>query len=159
MHCITEYPVDEKNLNLKVLNSFKRKFDISIGFSDHSKSFISGGVAISQGACVIEKHITLDNKMHGPDHKASLNLKDFEIYCKNIYSTIKILGKSKKLVTQTEKINKKVVRKSLVAKKYIGKGEKFTLNNLTLKRPGYGLPSKKLNLLLNRKSKKKFQSK
>jgi len=157
MHCITEYPVDEKNLNLKVLNSFKKKFDISIGFSDHSKSFISGGVAISQGACVIEKHITLDNKMHGPDHKASLNLKDFEIYCKNIYSTIKILGKSKKLVTQTEKINKKVVRKSLVAKKYIGKGEKFTLNNLTLKRPGYGLPSKKLNLLLNRKSKKNFK--
>ncbi len=157
MHCITEYPVDENNLNLRVLNTFKKRFNISTGFSDHSKSFISGGIAVSQGAYIIEKHITLDNKMYGPDHKASLNLRDFEIYCKNIYSTIKILGKSKKLVSNNEKKNKKVVRKSVVAKKDIKKGEKFTLNNLTLKRPGYGLPSKKLNLLLNRKSKRNFK--
>ena len=156
MH-LSEYPVDENNLNLRVLNTFKKRFNISTGFSDHSKSFISGGIAVSQGAYIIEKHITLDNKMYGPDHKASLNLRDFEIYCKNIYSTIKILGKSKKLVSNNEKKNKKVVRKSVVAKKDIKKGEKFTLNNLTLKRPGYGLPSKKLNLLLNRKSKRNFK--
>ena len=157
LHCITEYPVEEKNLNLNILNNFKKRFKISVGFSDHSSSYYSGGIAFSQGACVIEKHITLDNKMYGPDHLASLDLEKFQLYCENIFITDKMLGLSKKILSKKEKKIKLIVRKSIVAKKNIKKGVKFSLNNLTLKRPGYGLPSKKINSLLNKKSKSNFK--
>lgn len=157
MHCVTKYPTKLSDLNLDNINVLKNTFNTEVGFSDHTKSLKTGLYAALLGATIIEKHITLNNKLNGPDHKASLNPKNFKKYVKNIRLSQIILGSKKKLISEEENENKKLVRKSLVAKKNIKKGEIFTLNKLTALRPGNGKDPFDFLKFKGKKSKKNYR--
>ena len=114
-------------------------------------------IAVALGAKVIEKHFTINKKLRGPDHKASFNPDEFKTLVKNIRNIEIILGKNKKFVTNSEKKNKLLVRKSLVARIKITRGEKFSKNNLAIKRPGYGISPVKYYEILGKRSKYNFK--
>ena len=156
MHCVTDYPVVKTQANLKCIDSIKKDFDLSVGYSDHTLGIIAPIIAVSKGACVIEKHFTLDTKMKGPDHLASLEPKEFKEMVKNIRDFELMEGNGKKQLQKCEIENLKVARKSIVAKTSIDKNEIFTFKNLTVKRPGIGLNPFMIKKLINKKSKKKY---
>ncbi len=156
LHCVSSYPAKLNQLNLNYISTLKKKYNMQIGLSDHSKSLISGAIAVSLGAEIIEKHITLNNKSKGPDHLSSLNLSDFKKYVDNIRDTEKILGTNLKGINLDEKSNSKIVMKSIYARKYIKKGEFFSLKNLAVKRPFNKRQPYQLWSLLGKKSKKSY---
>lgn len=156
LHCNSAYPTPMDDINLKVLNLFKKKFKTQIGLSDHSLGTLAPVLSIALGAKFIEKHFTLSKKMIGPDHKSSLDPKEFKIMVQNIRFAEKILGKEEKIVTKSEKQNIKFVRKSIVAKKIIEEGEKLSNSNITTKRPGHGVNPMKFFKVLGKKATKKF---
>ena len=117
MHCNTEYPTPINDINLRVISKLKKDLKCKVGFSDHSTSTLIPSVAVALGASFVEKHFTLNTKSEGPDHKASLNPKQFAIMIKNIREVEKSLGSEIKKITLSEKKNLKIVRKSIVAKK------------------------------------------
>ena len=139
LHCHTDYPSMPETLNLKSILTLKKKFKLKVGYSDHSQGIEAAIASVALGAEVIEKHLTLNNKMNGPDHKASIDPITFRDMVIAIRNTEKMLGNGKKKPTQKELHNKKFVRKSLVAKKSIKKGDRFTDKNMTTKRPALGL--------------------
>ncbi len=139
LQCNTAYPTPLSDVNLKAMLNIKRKLKVNIGYSDHTDGFIAALGAVALGAKVIEKHFTLNKKMQGPDHKASLNPTELREFCKKIRIMEKVLGSSVKKATISEKKNIKIVRKSLVASTFIKKGQKFNKKNITSKRPGTGL--------------------
>ncbi len=160
LHCTSSYPTDYKNVNLNTMLTIKeafKKYDIEIGFSDHTNSNESAIAATALGATLIEKHFTLDNNLSGPDHLSSLNPKDFGKFINSIRNTTLLLGSKNKIITMSEKDNLLLVRKSIVASKKIIKGEKFSVNNITLKRPALGLSPKSWNKLIGKKSKKNYK--
>lgn len=160
LHCTSEYPCSKKNVNLKVINTLKKTFNCPVGYSDHTKGIEVPVMAVSLGARLIEKHLTLDKKMKGPDHKASLNPNEFKrmVDCirknKAIKIPKKVLGTGIKKTTKQEQNNAKLVRKSIVASKDIAKGTKITEKMLTIKRPGIGIKPKEFNNLIGKKAKK-----
>ena len=158
LHCSTEYPANINLLNLKAIKTLKYFYNVETGYSDHSVSTLVPSVAVALGAKIIEKHITLNNNLNGPDHKSSLNPKNFSIMVDNIRETEKSLGDGIKKPNVNERKNLKIVRKSIVAKINIKKGEKFSLSNIAFKRPGYGISPMKVKKILGRKSKKNFFS-
>tara|TARA_B100000401_G_scaffold172802_1_gene115772 strand:- start:680 stop:1687 length:1008 start_codon:yes stop_codon:yes gene_type:complete len=157
LHCNTEYPtpLEDVNLNSMVEMSKRLKID-NFGYSDHTLDDIVALSAVSLGAKYIEKHFTLSRKMKGPDHSASMEPKEFKLMVKKIRNIEKILGSKKKFVTKSEKKNRLIARRSIVANSNIRKGEKFSLQNLSIKRPGKGLEPKRIFSLLGKKSKKNY---
>ncbi|WP_165746613.1 N-acetylneuraminate synthase family protein, partial [Enterobacter hormaechei] len=140
LHCNTEYPTPFSDVNLTVIKSFKDIFPgYNIGFSDHSPGFYAGVASVSFGITFIEKHFTLDKNLPGPDHKASVTPDELKMLCEGIRCVELALGSSEKKVTNSERKNKIVARKSIVAKTKISKGELFTIDNITTKRPGNGI--------------------
>ena len=113
--------------------------EYKIGFSDHSQGYFDGVASVIYGINFIEKHFTLDKNFEGPDHKASVTPDELKLLCEGIRVVEKSLGKRDKIVTSSERKNKIVARKSIVAKKEIKKGDIFTLDNITVKRPGNGI--------------------
>lgn len=156
LHCNSAYPTPMEDINLKTLNLFKKTFKSQIGLSDHSEGTLAPILSIALGSKFIEKHFTLSKKMIGPDHRSSLDPKEFKIMVQNIRLAEKTLGKEEKIVTKSEKQNIKFVRKSIVAKKVIEEGEKFSNSNITTKRPGHGINPMKFFKVLGKKAKKKF---
>ena len=156
LHCTSDYPAELEDLNLNFLHKLK-KFGYYVGYSDHSASIITPSIAVSLGCKVIEKHFTLSKKMKGPDHKASLEPAELKKMIYYVRQTEKILGENKKKITSSEKKTKLLVRKSLVALKDISKGEKFTYNNLTTKRPGTGVSPFKIIDFIGKRSKKNYK--
>ena len=156
MQCTTAYPCPYDQVNLNVLKTFKKIFKIQTGFSDHSLGSQACIAAVSLGAVVIEKHLTINNNLTGPDHKASLNFKNFKYLVNSIRITEKILGSNIKKPTPVEKDNIIYARKSIVAKKNIYKNDKFSKNNITFKRPGNGISPMTYKKILNKKSKYNF---
>jgi N-acetylneuraminate synthase len=138
LHCTSDYPAGFSDINLNVLDTYKAEFDLPIGYSDHSLGFSVAAAAVAKGACIIEKHITLDKSMEGPDHLASMEPSEFSVYVKKIREVEVILGSSLKQPSSQEKKNMAVARKSLVARTSIKKGEFFNEYNITVKRPGNG---------------------
>ncbi len=157
LQCNTEYPTPFEDLNLNAIPQLKKIFKLDIGFSDHSEGIVAPIVAISNGAKIIEKHITLSKKMLGPDHKASLEPKEFFEMVKNIRIAEVSLGSNEKKISKSEKKNIKIARKSIVAKKNIFKGDKFSLSNLTEKRTGKGYGTFKIVKLLGKKSSRNYK--
>ncbi|MBQ7076684.1 MAG: N-acetylneuraminate synthase [Lachnospiraceae bacterium] len=139
LHCNTEYPTPFTDVNLKAMVSMKETFDVKVGYSDHTKGIEVPIAAVALGATVIEKHFTLDKNMEGPDHKASLEPYELKAMVDAIRNIEKALGTGKKAPTESELKNKAVARKSIVAACDIKKGQTFTEENLTVKRPGTGL--------------------
>ena len=139
LHCNTEYPTPIEDVNLNAMIAIKKKFGVKVGYSDHTLGIETPIAAVALGATIIEKHFTLDRNMPGPDHFASLNpneLKEMVVAIRNIE---KAMGSGIKKPNKSEIKNIPIVRKSIVAKKDIKRGEKFTIDNLSVKRPGTGV--------------------
>lgn len=157
MHCVTDYPVKEEFANLRSIKTLKENFQLPTGYSDHTLGMEAPLIAVSLGATLIEKHITLNNNMIGPDHKASLNVKDFIKMVSSIRKYQNMIGDGNKKLQKCEKQNIKIARKSLVANLKIFKNEKFTKKNLTVKRPGTGVSSKYYFRYIGQKSKYSYK--
>lgn len=148
LHCTTQYPAPVDSINLKAMIEMERIFQLPIGLSDHSEGIHIPLVAIGMGATVIEKHFTLDKTLEGPDHVASLNPNELKAMIKGIREVEQALGNGIKSPTSIELQNRIPARKSIVAKQTIQAGEKFSVGNLTVKRPGDGMqPSKYWSLI------------
>jgi N,N'-diacetyllegionaminate synthase len=157
LHCTTQYPAPFKDINLNALKTLKKVFRLDIGYSDHSSGIEVSLAAVALGATVIEKHLTLNKRMKGPDHKASLEPDEFKNLVKSIRNVEKSLGSFEKKITTSEKNILLIARKSIMAKKNIKKNEIFTEDNLTVKRPAHGLSPMLLPKLLGLRAKKKFK--
>ena len=157
LQCTTEYPSNHNNANLNVLKTFQQKLKCSFGYSDHTLGYETSMLAVALGAKVLEKHITLNKNMKGPDHLASCNPIEFKNYVKAIKRSLSILGSNEKKTLLEEKKTLLLVRKSIVAKKKILKNEIFSKYNLTVKRPGNGLSSSNFLKLIGKKSKFNFE--
>lgn len=156
LHCNSAYPTPITDTNINIIKTLKNKFKKEVGLSDHTQSTIIPAIAIGAGSNFIEKHITLNNKMIGPDHSSSLNPKDFKKMIENIRIAEKSMGSSKKKISNSEKKNLKIIRKYIVAKKFIKKGEKLSKNNLTVKRSDGGTSAIYWNKYIGKKAKKNF---
>jgi N-acetylneuraminate synthase len=157
LHATTSYPTKFEEVNLKAMLTIQNAFKIDIGYSDHTLGIEVPIAAVAMGAKVIEKHFTLDKNLLGPDHKASLEPDELKAMVKAIRNIEIALGDGVKKPTETEKENKKVVRKIIVAKKKIKKGEKLSKDNLILKRAYNGLGAEYLDLVLGMKAIKNFE--
>lgn len=139
LHCNTQYPTPYQDVNLNAMATIKHEFDIQIGYSDHTSGIEVPIAAVALGAKVIEKHFTIDRNLPGPDHKASLEPHELKAMVSAIRHIEQALGDGIKRVSDSEKANISVARKSIVAACPIKKGEQLTEENLTVKRPGTGL--------------------
>lgn len=139
LHCNTEYPTPFEDVNLRAMDTMREAFQLPVGYSDHTRGIEVPVAAVARGACVIEKHFTLDRTMEGPDHKASLEPDELKEMVRAIRNIEKAMGDGVKKPTESERKNIVVARKSIVAKVPIRKGEIFTEENLCVKRPGDGL--------------------
>lgn len=139
LHCNTEYPTPIEDVNLKAMLTIKNAFGVNVGYSDHTLGIEVPIAAVALGATVIEKHFTLDKTMEGPDHKASLEPHELKQMVRSIRNIEKAIGDGIKKPSLSEKKNINIARKSLVASKDMKKGEIFSENNLTVKRPGNGI--------------------
>jgi N,N'-diacetyllegionaminate synthase len=140
LHCNTEYPAPIEDVNLKAMVTIKTAFpEIRVGYSDHTSGIEVPIAAVALGAEVIEKHFTLDRHMEGPDHRASLEPDELKSMITAIRNMEKAMGNGIKKPSPSELKNKPIARKSIVAARNISKGEVFTEENLTVKRPGTGI--------------------
>jgi N,N'-diacetyllegionaminate synthase len=139
LHCNTEYPTPMKDVNLKAMLTIKDELGVNIGYSDHTLGIEVPIAAVAMGATVIEKHFTLDRTLPGPDHAASLEPNELKDMVNAIRNIEKAMGNGIKKPSPSEIKNMPITRKSIVAKKIIIKGEKFTEENLIVKRPGTGI--------------------
>tara|TARA_B100001123_G_C15207287_1_gene985779 strand:+ start:65 stop:1072 length:1008 start_codon:yes stop_codon:yes gene_type:complete len=158
LQCTTNYPCDISEANILVIPALSKKFNTKVGFSDHTLTHEGAIAAVALGAKVIEKHITLNKNMSGPDHKASFDPKEFDMYVKSIRKTEKLLGTNQKKPTKNELKNLKPVRKSIVARSFINKGDIFTNKNIIAKRPAGGISPLQINKIIGKKAKKKFNT-
>ena len=160
LHCVSNYPAAINSQNLKAIQLMKNKFKCKVGYSDHTVGDLSSVIAVSDGAEIIEKHITLDNRMKGPDHKASMELKDLESFIYKLKNVNLARGKEEKKCQVEESKTKKISRKSLYFSKNLSKGHKLKKNDFITLRPAKGLDPFHIKKLINKKLKKnvkKFQ--
>ncbi|MBC8226488.1 MAG: N-acetylneuraminate synthase family protein [Gammaproteobacteria bacterium] len=157
MHCVTEYPAPNEELNLKAISTLKNEFNLPTGYSDHSEGIIIPIAASAIGVSVIEKHFTLDKAMEGPDHLASLEPTDLREMIIAIRSIETAMGNGEKIASSSEIKNKDIARKSIVAKTNIKKGEKYTKNNIAIRRPGKGMPPNNYWSLLNHSASSNYE--
>jgi N,N'-diacetyllegionaminate synthase len=156
LHCNSAYPSPLKDINLNAISTIKKKLGVSVGYSDHTQGYEVSLAATAMGACVIEKHFTINKNLSGPDHKASLSPQELSKLVKYIRNIDIAKGSFEKKPSPSELKNKFVVRKSIVANKKINKGEIFTRDNIFVKRPAAGKSPMKFNNILGKKSKKNY---
>jgi N,N'-diacetyllegionaminate synthase len=157
LHCNTEYPTPFEDVNLKAMQTMRNAFGLEVGYSDHTNGIEVPVAAVALGATVIEKHFTLDRNMEGPDHKASLEPDELTAMVNSIRHIEASLGSGDKTPSPSEKKNITVARKSIVAKTRIKKGELFTENNLTVKRPGSGISPMQWHEVIGTKAIRDFE--
>ena len=150
LHCNTEYPTPMEDVNLKAMLTIKENLNVRIGYSDHTSGIEIPLAAVAMGATVIEKHFTLDRKMPGPDHNASLEPSELKEMVVGIRNVEKAMGSSVKKPSKSEAKNISIARKSIVANKVIKKGELFSEKNLTTKRPGTGISPMKWDSIIGK---------
>ncbi|MCL2687827.1 MAG: N-acetylneuraminate synthase [Methanobrevibacter sp.] len=153
LHCITGYPSNYEDANLKFISTLKREFKVPIGFSDHSPGIELAIASVGLGVCLIEKHFTLDKTLPGPDQGASLNPNEFKAMVDAIRNVEIGMGTGERTLCESELEIKKVARKSIVANVDIPKDSILNSHMLTIKRPGTGIEPKHLKSLLGRKTK------
>lgn len=157
LHCNTEYPTPMKDVNLKAMLHIQKEFDVNIGYSDHTLGIEVPIAAVALGATVIEKHFTLDRNLPGPDHPASLEPDELKAMVQAIRNIeLALSGSGKKELSNSEKKNVNVARKSIVAAKLINKGDFFTAENLTMKRPGNGISPMQWDNIIGKKATRDF---
>ena len=158
LHCNTQYPTPMEDVNLRAMISMRNELKLPVGYSDHTQGIEVPIAVVAMGATVIEKHFTLDKTMEGPDHKASLEPNELTAMVKAIRNIEKSLGDGNKALTESEKDNLPIVRKSIVATCRIEKGELFTEENLTVKRPGTGISPMKWDEIIGKVSDKTYEA-
>ena len=158
LHCTTSYPTQLEDVNMLALKDIEKKLKVSIGYSDHTIGNEASIAAVAFGAVAIEKHITLNKKMNGPDHKSSIEPKEFVDFVKFLRNTKRLLGVKKKQPTVSELKHKKLIRRSIVAKIDIKKGTVFTEKNVICKRPEGGIPPTLWKKVIGKKSKRNFKT-
>ena len=148
LHCVSNYPTNIQEVNLAVMLELKKKFKLPVGFSDHTIGNVASMAAVSLGAEIIEKHVTLNKNMIGPDHHFSANIKEFIHLIKNIRLTEMTIGFKNKKISNKEKAISKIARKSIVSKRNLYPGDKIKLSDICFKSPGTGfLPIEKHKVL------------
>jgi N-acetylneuraminate synthase len=158
LHCNTEYPTPMEDVNLLAMLSIEKELGVKVGYSDHTLGIEVPIAAAAMGATVIEKHFTLDRGMEGPDHAASLEPGELKKMVASIRNIEKAMGDGHKLPSNSEQKNISVARKSIVASQNILAGEKFTEENIAVKRPGTGLCPMRWDELLGLEAKKDFHA-
>ena len=157
LHCTTEYPAPDTDLNLKALDTLSETFGLSVGYSDHSIGITAAVAAVGRGAVVIEKHLTLDRTMSGPDHAASIEPDEFKAMVDQIRRVEKMLGHAEKRVSASEAKNKVIARKVLVAARDLKKGIRLKALDISIKRAGKGISPMNFWNLLGKKLKKNYK--
>lgn len=157
LHCNTEYPTPDQDVNILAIQDLKENFpNISVGFSDHSVGYVAAVGATILGISLVEKHFTLNKNFPGPDHMASATPEELKALVENVRRMEVMAGSKKKIVTKSERKNKMVARKSIVALQDIKIGEEFTEENITCKRPGNGISPMKWYDVLGQKAERDF---
>jgi len=157
LHANTEYPTPFEDVNLKAMLTIKEAFKVDVGYSDHTLGIEVPIAAVAIGAKVIEKHFTLDRNMEGPDHRASLNPDELKAMIKAIRNIEIALGNGIKKPSKSESKNIEIARKVLVAKRDIKKGEKFSEENLTVKRAGKGISPMRWEEIIGKVANRNFK--
>lgn len=157
LHCNTQYPTPMEDVNLNAMLTLKDRYNCDVGYSDHTLGIEVPIAAVALGATVIEKHFTLDHNMEGPDHKASLEPCELKSMVSAIRNIEKALGTGSKVASPSEIENKDIARKSIVASRMIKKGEVFSKENITTKRPGSGISPMKWYNVIGTVAKRDFQ--
>ena len=154
LHCVSNYPASFESINLNAMKTLEQAFGLPVGYSDHTEGITISIAAAALGAKVIEKHFTLDRNLEGPDHKASIEPNELKDMVTAIRQVEIALGDGKKRLMPEELSTRDVARKSIVTSKDIPEGTIITEEMLTMKRPGTGIESKNLGLIIGRKAKK-----
>jgi sialic acid synthase SpsE len=158
LHCTTEYPAPFAEVHLRVMDTLRAAFGLPVGYSDHTPGIEVPIAAVARGAVIIEKHFTLDRQQAGPDHRASLEPAALKSMVKAIRNTESALGGSIKRATSSEAKNQPIARKSLVAARDIARGEIFSKENLTAKRPGNGVSPMDFWLYLGERARRDYRT-
>ena len=152
LHCVSIYPTKDENININNISGLMSRFpDIPIGFSDHTTSTHIPAASVALGACIIEKHFTLDNSKIGMDNQMALEKDEMAILVKSCHSVYKSLGIKNRVVSEEEEIQKKEMRRSIISSKELSSGKILELEDVLLKRPGNGIPADKLDTVLGKK--------
>jgi N,N'-diacetyllegionaminate synthase len=157
LHCTSNYPAPIHEVNLKAMVTLRERFAVPVGYSDHTEGTEVAVAAVALGATVIEKHLTLDRSMAGPDHQASVEPETFGRMVTAIRNIEQALGDGIKRIQPSEESTRKVVMKSLVAAAPIRKGEPFTSDNVTTRRAGKGIPASEWTKVENRIAPRDFK--
>jgi N,N'-diacetyllegionaminate synthase len=156
MQCTTEYPAPIEEANLLAMVDMGNRWGVATGFSDHTAGHEASVAAVALGASVIEKHITLDRQMEGPDHAASLEPQEFATMVASVRRVQQSLGGVEKVVTSAEAPNRQVIRKSIVATRVIEEGEIFSAENLGVMRPATGISPMEWPQILGAKAQRSY---
>jgi N,N'-diacetyllegionaminate synthase len=156
LHCNTDYPTAMEDVNLRAMNTIRDSFGVQVGYSDHTAGIEVAIGAVALGATVIEKHLTLDRRLPGPDHRASLEPAEFAALVVAIRNIERALGDGVKRPSDSEARNIPAARKSLVAACPIQRGQLFSSDNVTIKRPGTGVSPMRLDEVLGRPARRDF---
>lgn len=157
LHCNTEYPTPYADVNLHAMQTIHECFGVKVGYSDHTSGIEVSLAAVALGATIIEKHFTLDRNLPGPDHKASLEPNELKQMVDNIRHIEAALGSHIKQVSPSEGKNMIVARKSLIAATAIKKGDLFSTENMTVKRPGNGISPMQWDKVIGRRAPRDFK--
>lgn len=157
LHCTSEYPAPMDSINLLAMNSLASHFDVQVGYSDHTQGVEVSVAAVALGATIIEKHITLDNTMDGPDHAASMEPDELKLLVNSIRNIEKALGDGNKSPSENELATKMVVRKKIVANASIAAGEVLSESNLTTKRAPSGIDASQWDKVIGLTASKSYQ--
>lgn len=152
LHCVSNYPPQPENVNLNNITMLREAFDLPVGYSDHHPENFMDVAAVALGACIIEKHITLDRTLKGPDHPFALDPGAMFDLVKSVREIEKAMGTHKRTLSAAELKSREVTRRSFVARKDIKKGETITAENIKLTRPGTGIHPKYKDRILGRKA-------
>lgn len=158
LHCTTEYPTPMADVNLRAMETLRREFGTRVGYSDHTRGIEVAIAAVAMGASVIEKHFTLDRSLPGPDHVASLNPVELRQMVECIRNVEQAMGSGEKKITESERRNVEVARKSIVASRDIEAGEILNEENLTVKRPGTGVSPMKWDAAVGSRAVRSFKA-
>jgi len=158
LHCNTEYPTPMSDVNLLAMQTIQTVFPgVEIGYSDHTAGIEVATAAVALGAQVIEKHFTLDKRMEGPDHQASLEPDELQAMVRAIRNIEQALGSARKQPSPSESKNKAIARKSLIAATAIQEGDVFTEKNIAVKRPGTGIDPMRWHEIIGKRAIRDFQ--
>ena len=150
LHCVSQYPSPEDQTNLRAMATMRDAIGVPVGYSDHTMGIHVPVAAVAMGACVIEKHFTLDRELPGPDHKASLEPGELAAMCQHIREVQSALGNGEKVPAPTEAENRRTVRKSLALRKDLPAGSVLTRDDLWALRPGTGITPDRLDEVIGR---------